>query len=93
MRVASSLGNPSLRTPQGLEIGGSLLRAGVLLNDNDKHEFLPNGNATTDGYWSSGRHLYELIWKPDELTLKVDGNIYATTSDSSRLEAVNQPVF
>lgn len=93
IRVASSLGNPSLKTADGLEIGGIVLRGGAIRSkERTDNTYLPDGNLTLGNYWSDLFHTYELIWKPDELTLKVDGLTYATSTDTAELSALNQPV-
>lgn len=94
MKVASSLGNPSLKTAEGIEIGASVLRGGAIIQPKDRtvNTYFPNSNVTLSNYWSDLFHTYELIWKPDELTLKADGVTYASSSDTDQLSALNQPV-
>lgn len=94
MRVASSPGNPSLTLSDNQEIGGRVLRGGAVILSTQRPEFFffPKGNATSTDLWSDDFHVYELIWKKNELVMKVDGNVYASTSDESRLFELNHPV-
>lgn len=87
LRVACSVGNPSLITTEELEIDGRLLRGGAIIHSPDKPDirYRPETGSTMNRLWSSDFHVYELVWKPDNLVLKVDGKTYAS-SDSKRLK-------
>lgn len=94
MRVASSFGNPSVKTSEGLEIGGTVLRGGVIIPSTEKLGWfiVPDTNVTSSNPWSDSFHTYELYWERSQLTLAVDGNIYASTTDQEILSNLNQPV-
>lgn len=83
LRVSSILGNPELKSAEGDELGGRILRGGFL-----SRTTLTTANLTTlratDGtkyktsnkLWSDDYHIYEMEWKPKVITVKVDGESY-----------------
>lgn len=93
MRVASSSGNAVLRSFDGDDLSGYILRGGAVTPTLAKagFAFSPDSNATGGELWSNDFHVYELIWQRDRITLKVDGNRYAL--GATPIVAANQPVI
>ena len=83
LRVACALGNSELKSAEGEELGGRILRGGFLsrttlttanittLRANDGTKYKTSGKLWADDY-----HLYEMEWKPDVVIVKVDGEAY-----------------
>ncbi|NP_001155149.1 gram-negative bacteria binding protein 1-2 precursor [Nasonia vitripennis] len=79
IRIASSAGNPVLRRSDGTDISGHILWGGVTELDpqNPKDHIDANrGTKYNRQLWSDNYHVYELIWSPDRIVLKVDGQGY-----------------
>lgn len=78
--------------PNGEDLGGKILRGGAAIPNPDKTglTFHPDTNFTRGQFWSDEFHKFELIWQRNQITLKVDNEIYATGGGLQ--DSVNQPV-
>ncbi|XP_011643360.1 beta-1,3-glucan-binding protein-like [Pogonomyrmex barbatus] len=81
IRIASSVGNEELRTPDGEVVSGRVLIAGglvVTVNGSDiynnNRETLPKRNSGKP--WSDDFHIFEIEWKSSRIVTKVDGVQY-----------------
>ncbi|XP_012241954.1 beta-1,3-glucan-binding protein 1 [Bombus impatiens] len=78
--VAHSNGNPFLKTRRGDDISGHILIAGAHATTINQHSprdnrlMLPKKTSTK--LWSDDYHVYDLEWKSDRITLKVDEEQY-----------------
>lgn len=78
--MAHSNGNPFLKTRKGDDISGHILAAGAhatTINQHSPHDnrlMLPKKTSTK--LWSDDYHVYDLEWKSDRITLKVDEEQY-----------------
>lgn len=81
IRIASSVGNEELKTPEGESINCRLLSAGGLT------EFVNEGNRQSTNRmtllkrvsgapWSDNFHTFEIEWKSGRIIAKVDGVQY-----------------
>ncbi|OXU21136.1 hypothetical protein TSAR_005182 [Trichomalopsis sarcophagae] len=82
IRIASSAGNTELRLRDGSDIGGHLLWGDITGLNPQKSE---NHNQNrpiiyNQELWSDNFHVYELIWSPGRIVLKVDGQVYGDKS-------------
>lgn len=92
IRVASSAGNSVLRSLDGDDLSGHVLRGGAISPNPEKtgFTFQPYDNKTIVQLWSNDFHLYELIWQRGRITVKVDGKIYGF--DGTPTRTIDQPV-
>ncbi|XP_024884689.1 uncharacterized protein LOC112462861 isoform X2 [Temnothorax curvispinosus] len=81
IRIASSVGNEELRTPEGETVSGHILAAGgltVFLNESNAQSnnrmTLPKRQSGET--WSDYFHIYEIEWKSGLIVAKVDGVQY-----------------
>lgn len=78
--MAHSNGNPFLKTRRGDDISGHILVAGAHATTINQHSprdnrlMLPKKTSTK--LWSDDYHVYDLEWKSDRITLKVDEEQY-----------------
>lgn len=77
IRLASSAGNSDLKQ-DGSDIGGHLLWGGItgLKPQNFANHQQNRAMIYNQELWSDNYHVYELIWSPGRIVLKVDGQIY-----------------
>lgn len=89
IRIASSVGNEELRTPEGETVNGRILAAGglsVSANESNAQSIdrmtLPKRQSSKS--WSDDFHIFEIIWKSGLIVVKVDGVQYGEqTVDAS----------
>ena len=81
IRIASSVGNGELRTPEGENFNGRLLSAGGLtasLNGSNEQSInlskMPKRQSNKP--WSDDFHIYEIEWRSGLVVVKVDGVQY-----------------
>lgn len=81
IRIASSVGNEELNSPQNETISGRILTAGGLtisLNESNAQNInrmtLPKRQSGT--LWSDDFHNFEIEWKSGLIVVKVDGVQY-----------------
>lgn len=78
--IAHAVGNPSLRSQNGLDLSGRNLLGGAHATNmeqqfhHDNQLNLPR--KTSDSLWSDDYHVYDLEWKSGRVTVKVDGEQY-----------------
>ncbi|KAH0949078.1 hypothetical protein HN011_005288 [Eciton burchellii] len=80
IRIASSLGNEELKSPDGVDINNHILCAGALvtsLNESDNsNNRLQLSKRSSRKSWSDSFHIYEIEWKSGLIVIKVDGVQY-----------------
>lgn len=79
IRIASSSGNPVLKRNDGTDISGHILWGGITGLDPQNPKDHINENVATKynrELWSDNFHVFELIWSPGRIALKVDGQGY-----------------
>lgn len=81
IRIASSVGNEELTTPEGETVNGRILAAGglsVFANESNAQSIdrmtLPKRQSSKS--WSDDFHIFEIIWKSGLIVVKVDGVQY-----------------
>lgn len=78
--IAHSAGNPSLQTQDGQDLSGHVLRGGgfmITSSDHNKQHNLWNLSAKkSSSLWSDSYHVYDLVWEPGKVTIKVDNEQY-----------------
>ncbi|XP_071578190.1 uncharacterized protein [Temnothorax nylanderi] len=81
IRIASSVGNEELRTPEGETISGHILAAGGLTVSLNESNAQSNNRMTlpkrqSGKTWSDDFHIFEIEWKSGLIVVKVDGVQY-----------------
>lgn len=84
IRVASAVGNENLTTRRGKDISGKILWGGTVVTSsnsvpteqNNFNQQEQRGIKYNDDQWSKKFHVYELLWSPNRIVLKVDGEKY-----------------
>ncbi|XP_012523049.1 beta-1,3-glucan-binding protein-like [Monomorium pharaonis] len=81
IRIASSVGNEELRTPEGEIVSGRILTAGGLissLNESNAHSVNRMNllKRQSSKPWSDDFHIFEIEWKSGLIVVKVDGVQY-----------------
>lgn len=94
--VVSSTGNQYLRTADGRDMSNHVIFGGSVVRSLKRDERLANQTdyskksmKHSNDLWSDDFHDFELDWKPDKVTISVDGVEY----DEERIETPpDQPV-
>lgn len=80
IRIASANGNTELSTFDGRDVSGKLLWGGITgLNwesQNDNQDNAYKASRHNSKLWADEYHNFEMIWSPDKIVLKVDGQTY-----------------
>ncbi|XP_071566751.1 gram-negative bacteria-binding protein 1-2 [Temnothorax nylanderi] len=81
IRIASSVGNEELRTPEGETVSGHILAAGGLTASISESNAQSNNRMTlpkrqSGKTWSDDFHIFEIEWKSGLIVVKVDGVQY-----------------
>ncbi|XP_029038992.2 beta-1,3-glucan-binding protein-like [Osmia bicornis bicornis] len=78
--IAHSVGNPSLQSKDGKDFSGHLLQAGGYAvskdNQNKQNNRLNLLSKNSSSLWSDSYHVFDLIWKPGQVVVKVDNEQY-----------------
>lgn len=81
IRIASSVGNEELRTPEGETVNDHILAAGGLtasLNESNAQSInrMTLLKRQSSKSWSDDFHIFEIEWKSGLIVVKVDGVQY-----------------
>ncbi|XP_011876363.1 PREDICTED: beta-1,3-glucan-binding protein-like [Vollenhovia emeryi] len=80
IRIASSVGNEELRTPESETVSGRILSAGGLItsldNSNTQNNRMTLPKRQSSKPWSDDFHVFEIEWKSGLIVVKVDGVQY-----------------
>lgn len=79
--VAHILANEELTTREGNKIDGHRLRGGAIVTTRAQLRSAFLRANILEEHFSDNFHTYGLIWKPDSISLTVDGFQYATLRD------------
>ena len=79
IRIASANGNQFLKTKDEKDISGHILWGGLTGADSrELKERIHAGRKImyNEQLWSNDYHTYEIVWNPDDITLRVDGQLF-----------------
>ncbi|XP_012259435.2 beta-1,3-glucan-binding protein-like [Athalia rosae] len=81
LRVASVNGNADLRDITGVNVGNRVLQAGAVISPVGPIRSDTMSEKSANNLWSDDYHIFEINWTPNEISVKVDGEVYGTKTN------------